>query len=94
MVRFDIHAITANGERIDIEMQRMGYCDYLDRIQIYNAMQLLNSKDELQKKEIKAKKKSKKKSSDFKNDDETLEDLKKKLTRYELPKLFNLDLRF
>ena len=90
MVRFDIHAITANGERIDIEMQRMGYCDYLDRIQIYNAMQLLNSKDELQKKEIKAKKKSKKKSSDFKNDDETLEDLKKKLTRYELPKLYSI----
>ena len=90
MVRFDIHAITANGERIDIEMQRMGYCDYLDRIQIYNAMQLLNSKDELQKKEIKAKKKSKKKSSDFKNDDETLEDLKKKLTCYELPKLYSI----
>ncbi|MDY3920616.1 MAG: Rpn family recombination-promoting nuclease/putative transposase, partial [Hallerella porci] len=32
----------------------------------------------------------KKKSSDFKNDDETLEDLKKKLTRYELPKLYSI----
>ena len=44
IVRFDIHARTANGEYIDVEMQRAAQEDFLDRIELYSAMLSVNAK--------------------------------------------------
>lgn len=44
IVRFDIHARSANGEYIDVEMQRAVHEDFLDRIELYSAMLSVNAK--------------------------------------------------
>lgn len=48
--RFDISATTANGENIDIEMQRAKHSFFFDRMVIYNAMQTIKGKKEFDKK--------------------------------------------
>ena len=42
--RFDIHACTADGQFVDVEMQRVGHEDFLDRVELYSAMLSINSK--------------------------------------------------
>ena len=42
--RFDIHARTADGRFVDIEMQRVDDDDFLDRIELYGALLALNAK--------------------------------------------------
>ena len=42
--RFDIHACTADGYFVDVEMQRVGHEDFLDRVELYSAMLTINSK--------------------------------------------------
>ena len=44
IVCFDIHAKTADGEFVDIEMQRASHDDFLDRIEQYSAMLSINAK--------------------------------------------------
>lgn len=43
-VRFDIHAKLNNGDVIDLEMQRAGHSDFLDRIELYASQLTINSK--------------------------------------------------
>ena len=42
--RFDIHARTADGRFVDIEMQRIDHDDFLDRIELYSALLTINAK--------------------------------------------------
>lgn len=44
IVRFDIHAHTADGRFIDIEMQRANHEDFLDRIELYSSLLAINAK--------------------------------------------------
>jgi predicted transposase/invertase (TIGR01784 family) len=44
IIRFDIHALTANGEYIDVEMQRAVQEDFLDRMELYSTMLSVNAK--------------------------------------------------
>ena len=57
IVRFDIHARTANNEFIDVEIQRAVQEDFLDRIELYSAMLSVNAKlalvNEASKKQLK-----------------------------------------
>ena len=45
-VRFDIHAKTMDGRCIDIEMQKSRGENYVDRMLLYNAVMLIDSKNE------------------------------------------------
>ncbi|WP_143160442.1 PD-(D/E)XK nuclease family transposase, partial [Fibrobacter sp. UWEL] len=44
IVRFDIHAKLKNKQFIDLEMQRAGHTDFLDRIELYSSLLEINSK--------------------------------------------------
>ena len=44
IVRFDVHARTKDGHFIDVEMQRAGHEDFLDRIDLYSSLLTVNSK--------------------------------------------------
>ena len=44
ITRFDIHARTANGQFIDIEMQRASHEDFLERIELYSSLLTVNAK--------------------------------------------------
>lgn len=44
IVRFDIHAQTADGQFVDIEMQRADDDDFLDRIELYSTLLSINAK--------------------------------------------------
>ncbi len=44
MGRFDIHARTANGQFVDIEMQRVDDDDFMDRIELYGCLLALKAK--------------------------------------------------
>ena len=44
IARFDIHARTANGRFIDVEMQRAGHEDFLERIELYSSLLTVNAK--------------------------------------------------
>ena len=43
-VRFDLHAKLNNGKYLDLEMQRAGHSDFLDRIVLYASQLAVNSK--------------------------------------------------
>lgn len=43
-IRFDIHARTADGRFIDVEMQRAVQSDFLDRIDLYSSLLAINAK--------------------------------------------------
>jgi len=43
-IRFDIHARTADGRFINIEMQRAEHDDFLDRIELYSSLLAINAK--------------------------------------------------
>lgn len=43
-IRFDIHARTADGRFINIEMQRADHDDFLDRIELYSSLLAINAK--------------------------------------------------
>ena len=43
-IRFDIHARTADGRFIDVEMQRADHDDFLDRIEFYSSLLAINAK--------------------------------------------------
>ena len=57
IIRFDIHARTADNEFIDVEIQRAIQDDFLDRIELYSAMLSVNAKlaliNEASKKQLK-----------------------------------------
>ena len=57
IIRFDIHARTADNEFIDVEIQRAVQEDFLDRIELYSAMLSVNAKlaliNEASKKQLK-----------------------------------------
>jgi len=42
--RFDIHARTADGRFVNIEMQRIDHDDFLDRIELYSSLLTINAK--------------------------------------------------
>ena len=44
IARFDVHARTANGRFIDIEMQRANHEDFLERIELYSSLLTVNAK--------------------------------------------------
>ena len=44
IVRFDIHARTADGQFVDIEMQRVDDDDFMDRIELYGCLLALKAK--------------------------------------------------
>lgn len=44
ITRFDVHARTKDGQFIDIEMQRAGHEDLLDRVELYSALLTINAK--------------------------------------------------
>ena len=44
IARFDVHARTADGKFIDIEMQRVGHEDFLDCIELYSSLLSINAK--------------------------------------------------
>ena len=44
ITRFDVHARTVDGHFIDIEMQRVGHEDFLDRIELYSSLLSINAK--------------------------------------------------
>ncbi|MBR6450294.1 MAG: PD-(D/E)XK nuclease family transposase [Fibrobacter sp.] len=44
IARFDVHARTANGQFIDIEMQRADHEEFLERIELYSALLTINAK--------------------------------------------------
>lgn len=44
VTRFNIHARTANGQFIDIEMQRANHEDLLERIELYSSLLTVNAK--------------------------------------------------
>ncbi len=44
IARFDIHARTANGQFIDIEMQRANHEDFLERVELYSSLLTVNAK--------------------------------------------------
>ena len=43
-IRFDIHARTADGRFVNIEMQRAGHDDFLDRVELYSSLLAINAK--------------------------------------------------
>ena len=43
-IRFDIHARTADGRFVNIEMQRAELDDFLDRIELYSSLLAINAK--------------------------------------------------
>ena len=43
-IRFDIHARTADGRFVNIEMQRADHDDFLDRIELYSSLLAINAK--------------------------------------------------
>jgi hypothetical protein len=44
ITRFDVHARTVDGNFIDIEMQKVGHEDFLDRIELYSSLLSINAK--------------------------------------------------
>lgn len=46
-VRFDIYAKTRCGKFIDLEMQRAGHEDFLERVELYGSLLAINSKIDL-----------------------------------------------
>lgn len=44
IARFDVHAQTADGHYVDVEMQRAGHDNLLERIELYSAMLTINAK--------------------------------------------------
>jgi len=49
VANFDVHAKTDDGRFIDIEMQRAGHEDFLERVDLYSAILTVNSKISLNK---------------------------------------------